>query len=584
MNLASTNKQPSFADTSLWRVLNIWQNLSWWGKCAFIGLSIVLLIAIFAPFITPYKPDAQDLESILAPMSAQHFLGTDYLGRDVYTRLVYGARLSLFCTFIILGCIVLLGVTLGGLSGFVGGQLDRICMRICDVFISVPTVALSLFLVGVLGAGLENVMIAIILTHWAWYARIVRSIVFNLRHKEYVRLSYTFGESGWQRFKRHIMLPILTQCIVLTSMDIGHIMLHIAGLSFLGLGVQPPTAEWGIMLNEAREYMWDYPMLIVYPGMALFVSVALCNLLGEALRDTLGMACMMGNAPEDTQQGSKEVKATTSAQSLSIENLHIKIGDKTLLNIKHISVRRGECVALLGKSGSGKSLSALALQGFLPSNLVQPSGDVRLNGALINPVAYRARAFACIMQNPLSCFNPLLSIHNHIKESLKSIQKPYDRDFIHKCLRDAGLNESVLEAYPCELSGGMLQRVSIALALLTEAPFIIADEPTSDLDKSTESAILDILRQLQKQKGIGILLITHNLQIIAHYAQRVYVIDEGAIIESISIAHNRLYAHSHEKDLQERNSQDLQNIESTYTPRTQTTRYLQQILNKELSC
>ena len=160
--------------------------MSWWGKSAFVGVGIIVFLALFAPFLTSYAPDMQDLEHRLSPISMHHWLGTDYLGRDIFSRLLYGARLSLGCAFIILGWIVLLGVSIGGICGFIGGRVDNIFMRVCDVFLSMPTIALSLFLVGILGAGLENVMIAIVLTHWAWYARIVRSVVFSLKNKEYV--------------------------------------------------------------------------------------------------------------------------------------------------------------------------------------------------------------------------------------------------------------------------------------------------------------------------------------------------------------------------------------------------------------
>lgn len=158
-------------------------------------------------------------------------------------------------------------------------------MRICDLFLSLPTIVLSLFLVGILGAGLENVMLAIALTHWAWYARIIRSIVLGLKHREFVLLSQVYGASNWQIFKRNMLTPILTQCFVLATMDIGHIMLHIAGLSFLGLGVQPPQAEWGVMLSDSKDYVFSNPELLLYPGLALFIAVALFNMLGDSLRD-----------------------------------------------------------------------------------------------------------------------------------------------------------------------------------------------------------------------------------------------------------------------------------------------------------
>ena len=508
-----------------------------WGKCALAGLGIIVLLAIFAPSIAPFEPDMQDLEHILAPMSATHWLGTDYLGRDIFSRILYGARLSLGCAFVILAWIMLLGIGIGGLCGFGGGRLDAICMRLCDVFMSVPTIALSLFFVGVLGAGLENVMIAIILTHWAWYARIVRSIVFSVKNKEYVLLSFTFGASALQRFKRHLLVPILSQCVILASMDIGHIMLHIAGLSFLGLGVQPPTPEWGVMLSEAKEYMWDNPALIIYPGLALFVSVALCNMIGEGLRDSLRAVQGLDDNVKDVALGkAKSLDSIHSAQSLEIEHLCIDMDTHKLVEIPSLCVRRGECTALLGASGSGKSLSALALQGFVASNLALTSGVIKLDSQVINPVAYRGVAFACIMQSPRTCFNPLLSIAYHFKETCIALHKPYDKGFVLECLQKAGLEAQVLDKYPFELSGGMLQRAMIALALLAQAPFVIADEPSSDLDKLKAEEILKTLRDLRENHRLGILLITHDLAAVAANAQYVYIMQKGKIIESARLS------------------------------------------------
>lgn len=523
------------------RGLSLVGKMDLYGKIALCGVAVLCAVAIFAPFLAPYPPNMQNLDSRLLAASYEHILGTDYLGRDIFSRLLYGARISLGSTFVILFLVVALGICIGGLCGFLGGRLDSICMRICDIFMSVPTIALSLFMVGILGAGLENVILAIVATHWAWYARIVRGVVFSLKNKEYILLSYTFGASGFERFRRHIFTPIMSQCLVLASMDVGHIMLHIAGLSFLGLGVQPPNAEWGVMISEAKEYMWDYPHLILYPGLALFVSVALCNLLGESLRDNLGVKVGL-NDIKGVGKDSHNVPAK-ELQSLSVVNLGIARKDckrqdykgqdsyTQLLYSIDLELKRGECVALLGRSGSGKSLIAYALQGFLADNLTQTSGEVRLNGAVVNPISYRGRAFISIMQNPRTCFNPLLSIHTHCKESLKALKKPYDKAFILECFQQARLDSKYLESYPFELSGGMLQRAMIALALLTQAPFIIADEPSSDLDKRKANEILSTLKSLQKQKSLGILLITHDLEVVAQNADSVNVISQGRIIE-----------------------------------------------------
>lgn len=525
------------------------KELSLLGRVALCGVGLLCIIAFFAPFLAPYPPNMQNLDSRLLAASYEHILGTDYLGRDIFSRLLYGTRISLGSTFVILFLVVALGICIGGLCGFLGGRLDSICMRICDIFMSVPTIALSLFMVGILGAGLENVILAIVATHWAWYARIVRGVVFSLKNKEYILLSYTFGASGFERFRRHIFTPIMSQCLVLASMDVGHIMLHIAGLSFLGLGVQPPNAEWGVMISEAKEYMWDYPHLILYPGLALFVSVALCNLLGESLRDNLGVKVGL-NDTKGVGKDSHNVPAK-ELQSLSVVNLGIARKDykrqdykgqdsyTQLLSSIDLELKRGECVALLGRSGSGKSLIAYALQGFLADNLTQTSGEVRLNGAMVNPISYRGRAFISIMQNPRTCFNPLLSIHTHCKESLKALKKPYDKAFILECFQQARLDSKYLESYPFELSGGMLQRAMIALALLTQAPFIIADEPSSDLDKRKANEILSTLKNLQKQKSLGILLITHDLEVVAEYADYVNVISQGRIIEKGKIQRDK---------------------------------------------
>ena len=187
------------------------------------------------------------------------------------------------------------------------------------------------------------------------------------------------------------------------------------------------------------------------------------------------------------------------------------------------------------------------MQGFLASNLTQTSGEIMLDNEVINPRYYRSLAFASIMQNPRTCFNPLLSIHYHLKETLQALHKPYDKSFILQCLQESGFNtqashtqtksyaQYVLDSYPFELSGGMLQRVMIALALLTQAPFIIADEPTSDLNRDVAFEILETLHTLQMQKKIGILLITHDLEVVANMAQYVYVVDKGKIVEDMAL-------------------------------------------------
>jgi nickel transport system permease protein len=250
-------------------------------------LVAVILIALFADVIAPHDPYATDLGSKLLPSSAEYWLGTDHLGRDVLSRLIYGTRMSLLSVLAISGLILLFSLTVGCIAGYRGGTFDGILMRICDVFLTFPTFILALFFIGILGVGLVNVILAITLTHWAWYARIVRSLVLELKSKGYVLAAKSAGGSDLRIIFRHILPSVIVQILILATLDLGHMLLHVAGLSFLGLGVQAPTAEWGVMINDAAPYIRDNPELMLYPGLCIFIIVAIFNSLGEALRDRL---------------------------------------------------------------------------------------------------------------------------------------------------------------------------------------------------------------------------------------------------------------------------------------------------------
>ena len=248
-------------------------------------LAIIILSALFAPLIAPYNPYDVDITNKFAPVTSSHILGTDHLGRDVFSRIIYGTRMSLISILATIFLVLLFSLIVGSIAGFRGGLFDSILMRICDVFLTFPTFILALFFIGVLGVGLINVIIAIALTHWAWYARIVRSIVLETKQKNYVTAAKCSGSSRLKIVLKHIMPKVLSQVIILATLDLGHIMLHVAGLSFLGLGVQAPTAEWGVMINDAAPYIREHPELMIYPGICIFIIVAVFNSIGEKLRD-----------------------------------------------------------------------------------------------------------------------------------------------------------------------------------------------------------------------------------------------------------------------------------------------------------
>ncbi|ADU62000.1 MAG: nickel ABC transporter permease subunit NikC [Pseudodesulfovibrio sp.] len=250
----------------------------------------VIATALFAPVIAPDDPSAVVLENKFAPPSAAHPLGCDHLGRDVLSRLVYGTQTSIGSVAAIMGIVLVLGFTIGTISGYAGGAVDSSLMRFCDVFLTFPTFILAMFLIGVLGTGMVNVIIAVALTHWAWYARIIRSMVLSLKNRDYVLAAKVAGTGRFKTVVRHILPPIIAQLLILCTLDIGHMMLHVSGLSFLGLGVTPPMPEWGVMISDARQFIWTHPLLIMLPGGMIFVTVMAFNLLGDALRDSFDPA------------------------------------------------------------------------------------------------------------------------------------------------------------------------------------------------------------------------------------------------------------------------------------------------------
>jgi peptide/nickel transport system permease protein len=259
-------------------------------RLALAGLAIVVLmlgLALAAPLVAPADPNAQEVANRYAPMSGDHVLGTDNLGRDELSRLLYGARISLFTSLAIGAGILLIGMSVGLLSGFAGGFVDGILMRVVDVLLAFPSLLLALAVTGMLGPGLLNLAVAMTLVWWADYARLMRGLVLAAKERPFVESARAIGLPGWRVALRHVLPNVISPVIVLGTLQTGRLLLALAALSFLGLGVQPPTAEWGAMLNEGKDYLASAPQLMVYPGIAITITALGFNLLGDGLRDIL---------------------------------------------------------------------------------------------------------------------------------------------------------------------------------------------------------------------------------------------------------------------------------------------------------
>jgi peptide/nickel transport system permease protein len=252
-----------------------------------VVLGLFALAAVAGPWLAPYDPVAVDFGDRYAPASLDHPLGTDNLGRDVFSRLLHGARLSFGMAVAATAGITLLGLALGLLAGLRGGAVDTVVMRAVDVLLSLPTLILALVVVGLLGQGLRNLVVTIILVQWPGYARVVRAATLTLRERPFVEAARALGASGPRIAVRHVMPNLLGPVVVLSTLDLGRTLLSVSALSFLGFGASPPTPEWGAMLAEARRFLDVAPRLLAYPGLAITLLVLAFNLVGDGLRDLL---------------------------------------------------------------------------------------------------------------------------------------------------------------------------------------------------------------------------------------------------------------------------------------------------------
>ncbi|AZR74471.1 peptide ABC transporter permease [Anoxybacter fermentans] len=280
-------KKKDKVSDNLWK--NAWKRLLK-NRAAVLGMVIIALIvfsAIFAPYIAPYDPIKQNILARYKPPSAKHLLGTDELGRDILSRIIYGARYSLLIGIISISLALIFGIILGVLAGYYGGLVDLLIMRVVDIMLAFPYILLAIAIVAILGPELRNAMIAISIVNIPKFARIIRSSVLSIKESEYVQAAKALGASDLRIIIKYLLPNSMAPLIVQSTLSIASAILSAAGLSFLGLGAQPPTPEWGAMLSDARSALQLAPWVVTFPGIAIMLNVLGFNLLGDGLRDAL---------------------------------------------------------------------------------------------------------------------------------------------------------------------------------------------------------------------------------------------------------------------------------------------------------
>ncbi|QDY99739.1 dipeptide/oligopeptide/nickel ABC transporter permease/ATP-binding protein [Nitratireductor mangrovi] len=528
------------------------------GVAVFI-LALLCFLAVFADVISPYDPLRQNLIKALQGPSAQHWLGTDDLGRDVLSRLIYGCRIAVIAAAEATAIAVLLGVPIGLFIGYRGGWWDWTVMRIVEAVVSIPGIMVAIVIIAILGPGLHRAMIALGILFSTSFLRLARGVVLAEREEVYVRSAKVVGASDNRILLRHIFPNIAPPLIVQVTLTVGAVLLSEAGLSFIGLGVQPPQASWGTMLNTAAEFMQLNWFLAIPPGIAIILTVLSVNLLGDVLRDSIGRGIAVtasrqeiaprpaANAP-GTILPARPLEARDD-EVLRVEGLEVVVGSDhgvPIITDLSFTIARGETLGLVGESGSGKTMTGLAILGLMGPALRTTKGSIVLNGTDLRPLKsaeieeVRGEEVAMVFQDPTTSLNPAFTVGSQIAEVLRT-----KHGLSHKqaweetvgLIERVGIPQPVMRAraYPHELSGGMAQRIAIARALSCNPSLLIADEPTTALDVTVQQEILDLFRDLQDEFGMAILFITHDLAVAADICDRISVMYAGEMVEMAEV-------------------------------------------------
>ena len=534
--------------------------------CGGIFLGLTVLLVVWGLFHTPYDPTAVNAALKNAAPSLKHPFGTDQLGRDVLSRVMVGARTSFLigaATILIGG---LFGTVIGALAGYFGGTFDTILMRVNDCLLAFPSILLALVLVCLFGTGEKNVILALGILFIPSIARVVRSEIKKQRPMDYVANARLLGAGRLRILFVHMLPNIRATLLVTMAVGFNNAVLAEAGLSYLGLGVQPPNASLGRMLSEGQSYLRLAPWTVVFPGLILVLCVLGVTLISDVYSGNSAdtedpvkvrrkiRAILRGKYPEEASEPAGKSDAEAEPV-LTVSNLRIAFSSETnepkeVVHGVSFRMMPGEKLGIVGESGSGKSVTALSVMHLLPENGAA-IGDIRVryedeSGAHDVDMShynakemqrYRGAEIAMVFQEPMSSLNPSMKIRRQMAEMLTHSEEKWEPEALEKRLTDALLEvdltdtDRILSSYPAKLSGGQRQRIMIAMAMLNHPKVLICDEPTTALDAETQEQILTLLTRLQKKYGTAILFISHDLSIVKRLCDRVLVFHDGLIAE-----------------------------------------------------
>jgi peptide/nickel transport system permease protein len=520
-------------------------------------LLVLFVVAVAAPLVAPHDPGTQNLSAVLRGPGAEYWLGTDRLGRDVFSRLLFGARVTLVDVAVATSVFLAVGLPLGIVAGYRGGWLDRVVGRVADLVLAVPAIVVLLMIVAVFPGNDLATMVTLGVIGSPGLLRIVRGSTLALRGELYVTAARLSGLRTPAILRRHILPRLAGPIIVQLSLFAATALLAESGLSFLGLS-RPETQgpSWGNMVAEASVAMARSPWLLVPTGAALMLTVMAFSLVGDAVRDaTVGRSTMVPVAARRRSSRAASPPIEDTASVLSVRGLTVTLPTShdpvTVVRDIGFDIRPGEAFGIVGESGCGKSITAKALLGLLPPGGAVTGGAVIFDGADVAGLdekamgRLRGSGIALISQDPMNSLDPTFTVASQLREVIRRHRGLNRRDadaHALELLRMVNLPDpaDVLRRRAAELSGGMAQRVAIALALAGQPRLLIADEPTTALDVTVQAEILALLRGLQRRVGMAVLLITHDWGVLADMCDRAAVMYAGEIVETAPV--EQLYA------------------------------------------
>lgn len=452
----------------------------------FVFVAFIFVVIVLQFFVSSENATKVNLSQTFEPISWLHLLGTDDYGRDLFTRIIIGARSTLFVTVLTLIAIVVIGVTLGLFAGYKKGWIERLVLRFIDVGLSIPEFIIMIALASFFQPSLWNLVISITVIKWMNYTRLTRSIVNSEMNKPYIKMAQLFHVPTRTILIRHLTPKIIPAIIVLMVVDFGKIILYISSLSFIGLGAQPPTPEWGAMLQQGRDFISSHPIMLIAPASVIAITILIFNLTGDALRDRL--------LKQRGEYDESQLEYLPFDLSCTYDSYQFD-GE----NISRLSQYYGHTI------------------GYISQNYAESFNDHTKLGKQLTAI-YR----------------------KHYKSSKEEALSKIDKALSWVNLQ----SKDILNKYSFQLSGGQLERVYIASVLMLEPKLIIADEPVASLDALNGNQVMDLLQHIVLEHGQTLFIITHNLSHVLKYCQYIYVLKEGQIIERGNINHFK-YEHLH---------------------------------------